>query len=44
MEEFVDEYIHDWGIDVEQIIIKDLNMDPKIQESLASAAKETRLA
>lgn len=40
----MDEYIHDWGVDVEQIIIKDMNMDPKIAESLASAAKETRLA
>ena len=44
MEEFIDEYIHDWGVDVEQIIIKDMNMDPKISESLASAAKEVRLA
>lgn len=32
MEEFVDEYIHDWGVDVEQIIIKDMNMDPNIQQ------------
>ncbi|KAL4506592.1 hypothetical protein ABPG72_000163 [Tetrahymena utriculariae] len=44
MEEFVEEYIHDWGIDVEQIIIKDMNMDQNISQQLASAAKEVRLA
>ncbi|KAL4459892.1 hypothetical protein ABPG74_003418 [Tetrahymena malaccensis] len=44
MEEFVEEYIHDWGVDVEQIIIKDMNMDQSISQQLASAAKEVRLA
>lgn len=44
IQEYVDEHVHDWGIKVENIFIKDMNLAPDVQFVLSSAAKERRLA
>ncbi|KAL4446010.1 hypothetical protein ABPG74_011002 [Tetrahymena malaccensis] len=40
----VDKYTDEWGIDVENILIKDIALSQDLQQSLSSAARERRLA
>jgi len=44
IQEYVDSHVHDWGIKVENIFIKDMNLAQDVQFVLSSAAKERRLA
>ncbi len=44
IQEYVDDHVQDWGVKVENIFIKDMNLAPDIQFVLSSAAKERRLA
>lgn len=44
IQEYVDEHVHDWGVSIENIFIKDMNLAPDVQFVLSSAAKERRLA
>ena len=44
IEKQVDEYVEEWGTDVEEIFIKDIQLSKDLQDSLSSAAKERRLA
>ena len=44
IEQQVDQYVAEWGADVEEIFIKDIQLSPELQSSLSSAAKERRLA
>ncbi|KRX02086.1 hypothetical protein PPERSA_03148 [Pseudocohnilembus persalinus] len=44
IQQFVNEHIHDWGIDITSIQIKDITLSSDISETLSSAAKERKLA
>lgn len=44
IQDYVDEHAHVWGVKVENIFIKDINLSPDMQYALSSAAKERRLA
>ena len=44
IQEMVEEHVDEWGLRVEQIFIKDIILNPELQESLSAAAKERRLA
>lgn len=44
IEKQVDQYIEEWGVDIEEIFIKDIQLSRELQDSLSSAAKERRLA
>ena len=44
IQEYVDDHVHDWGVKVENVFIKDMNLTPDVQYVLSSAAKERRLA
>lgn len=44
IEKQVDQYVEQWGVDIEEIFIKDIQLSKDLQESLSSAAKERRLA
>ena len=40
----IDEYVFDWGVDVNSVAIKDIVLNKDIQDAISSAAKEVRLA
>jgi regulator of protease activity HflC (stomatin/prohibitin superfamily) len=40
----VEDHVWDWGVDITNMIIKDITMSAELQDILASAAKERRLA
>jgi len=44
IEKQVDQYVVEWGVDIEEIFIKDIQLSKDLQDSLSSAAKERRLA
>jgi erythrocyte band 7 integral membrane protein len=44
IQDYVDEHANSWGVKVEYVFIKDINLSPEIQFALSSAAKERRLA
>lgn len=44
IEKQVDEYTEEWGVDIVDIFIKDIQLNKELQETLSSAAKERRLA
>jgi len=44
IENFVEEHVQDWGIKVENMVIKDIQINQDLQATLSSAAKERRLA
>jgi erythrocyte band 7 integral membrane protein len=41
---FVARHVHEWGIEISNILIKDIIISAELQETLSSAAKERRLA
>ncbi|KAJ2786915.1 hypothetical protein GGI15_001128 [Coemansia interrupta] len=41
--EIIDKPAHDWGVTVESILIKDINLSRELQESLSSAATQKRI-
>ena len=41
---FVSKQVHEWGIDVTNILIKDIVLNRELQDTLAAVAKEKRLA
>ncbi|KAJ2598469.1 hypothetical protein H4R99_004089 [Coemansia sp. RSA 1722] len=41
--EIIDKPAHDWGVTVESILIKDVNLSRELQESLSSAATQKRI-
>lgn len=44
IEKQVDHFVSEWGVDIEEIFIKDIQLSKELQDSLSSAAKERRLA
>jgi erythrocyte band 7 integral membrane protein len=44
IEKQVDEFTEEWGVKIENIYIKDIQLSKELQESLSSAAKERRIA
>lgn len=44
IQEYVDEHVHDWGVKVENIFIKDMKLTSDVEFVLSSAAKERKLA
>ena len=44
IEKQVDQFVEEWGADIEEIFIKDIQLSKELQTSLSSAAKERRLA
>lgn len=42
--EHVEEHVGEWGIQIDQIFIKDIVLGPDLQQALSTAAKERRLA
>lgn len=44
IEKQIDDYTRNWGVDVVDIFIKDVQLNPELQNLLSSAAKERRLA
>ena len=40
----IDKYIDEWGVDIVEILIKDIKLSEDLQESLSCSAKERRLA
>lgn len=41
---FVAKQVHEWGIEITNILIKDIIVNKELQDALSSAAKERRLA
>ena len=41
---FVARHVHEWGIEITNILIKDIVVNKDLQDALSSAAKERRLA
>jgi len=41
---FVARHVHEWGIEITNILIKDIVVNKELQDALSSAAKERRLA
>ena len=39
IEKQVDQYVEEWGADIEEIFIKDIQLSKDLQDSLSSAAK-----
>ena len=37
-------HVHEWGIEITNILIKDIVVNKELQDALSSAAKERRLA
>ncbi|EGR30306.1 spfh domain band 7 family protein [Ichthyophthirius multifiliis] len=44
VEDFVYMHVEEWGIEIEQIIIKDITMEQNLASQLEVATKERRLA
>ncbi|CAD8204138.1 unnamed protein product [Paramecium pentaurelia] len=44
IEGFVDEHVWEWGIDIENMLIKDIQLNADLQNTLSMAAKEQRAA
>ncbi|CAD8165061.1 unnamed protein product [Paramecium octaurelia] len=44
IQQFVDDHVDDWGIDIELMMIKDIQIDDRIKSALAQAATELRAA
>ncbi|CAK91706.1 unnamed protein product (macronuclear) [Paramecium tetraurelia] len=44
IEDQVDEYVKDWGVLIDNIYMKDIQLSPDLQQALGSAATEQRLA
>jgi regulator of protease activity HflC (stomatin/prohibitin superfamily) len=40
----VAKHVHEWGIEITNILIKDIVVNKELQDALSSAAKERRLA
>ena len=40
----IDEYVFDWGVDVNSVAIKDIVLNKDIQDAISSAAREVKLA
>lgn len=41
---FVARQVHEWGIEITNILIKDIVLNQELQNTLAAVAKEKRLA
>jgi regulator of protease activity HflC (stomatin/prohibitin superfamily) len=41
---FVARQVHEWGIEITSILIKDIILNQELQDILAAVAKEKRLA
>jgi regulator of protease activity HflC (stomatin/prohibitin superfamily) len=41
---FVARQVHEWGIEITNILIKDIILNQELQDILAAVAKEKRLA
>ena len=41
---FVARQVHEWGIEITNILIKDIVMNKELQDTLSAVAKEKRLA
>ncbi|CAD8148782.1 unnamed protein product [Paramecium octaurelia] len=44
IQQFVDDHVDDWGIDIELMMIKDIQINERIKSALAQAATELRAA
>ena len=44
MGKFVAKHVKEWGIEITNILIKDIIVNKELQDALSSAAKERKLA
>lgn len=44
IQSFVDDHVWEWGVALENVVIKDIKMSKDLQEALAISAREVRLA
>eukprot|EP00825_Cyclidium_porcatum_P051584 TRINITY_DN9543_c0_g1_i1.p1 TRINITY_DN9543_c0_g1~~TRINITY_DN9543_c0_g1_i1.p1 ORF type:complete len:376 (+),score=58.85 TRINITY_DN9543_c0_g1_i1:140-1267(+) len=44
IQSFVDDHVWEWGVTIENVVIKDIQMSKELQDTLAVAAREKRLA